>query len=674
MALADEQISKVTTIVNSKLGTVRGWAAQAQAAAATAIDAVGLLEPPNVEIQFPVAPVIGEPVEPSALAFPNATIANEPASAAFSGNAPPLTFEKPADIPSPVYGSPVAVPDRPNAAPPAPPTQYPTVAANTDVPDLPDLAVPATPTLDIPDPPDLISIDIPELTELADIEPFSEAPPEYSGEQSKMEGLIAKVEQLLVDSRDKLTAASESFAALQANKGASLTTGFLQLNADRAKRMRQQEDEAAAIVDREVLAKTKEARAIWASRNFSLVPGMLVDQVNELEIEGGRKIREASSKINQTFIKMAKEEFDKVMSIYIALEQNLLEYNLEVARRFLEEEKIRVRAQIELFNSVLELHKAKQSTVNAHIEAFRAQKQFSLERIGTYKTAVDGAVAKTAENEARIRIYGTQVQSLKTQTELYKSSTKAVLAPIEAYKAQLIGIKANADTAVANVQSYREAIKGYAAAVDAATAEVGAYAAQVQANSSVTGIEETNIRAYSEYIQQAVRSSSVYKTFAAEQSELLSAYLQTFREAAATNESFVRAQSAKVTAETQLTSAKVSAYEAYMRNFSSYNKALAEKTAAMMSHSMTSAENAARAQALINQAQSETDKVTAGALAAKAQALAGLAQGAMSALHVSASAQGTGSTASSYGYGISTTSNWGGTTSRSETKSQSLGA
>lgn len=671
MALADEQIAKVTEIVTGKLSVVQSWAQSARTAAQTALDSVGVLAPPPVLIQFPDAPTIPEPLEPRALDIPEPRVNNNPQSVTFSGTES-LSFEEPAEVPAPQYGVPVPVPSRPTDAPPSPPTQYPTASVGT-APVMPDISPPTAPVIGIPDPPDLVSISIPTLA-MPSVDPFNAELPAYDSESSRMGGLVAKAETLIAETRTQLAAAATAFAAAQASKGGELTQDFLALNDDRKKRMRQQEDEAVAVIDREVMAKTKEARTLWAARNFSLVPGMLVDQVNEIEIEGGRKVREASSKINQAAMKLAKDEFDKVMNIYLTLEQNLIEYNLEVARRSLEEEKVRVRAQMELFNSVLAMYKAKQSAVGAHIEVFQAQKQFALQQIGAYKTAVDGAVAATAENEARARIYSSQVQASKVQADLFKSSMKAALAPIEAYKAQLIGVKAEADTAVANIESYRESVKGYAAAVDAATAEVRAYAAQVQAVGASTSVAETNARAYAEYIQQAVRGSTVYKTFIAEQSEVMSAYMQTFREASNANEGFVRAQAAKVSAETEMTSAKISAFDKYVRSFSSYNRAMAEKTSAVMAHSMTSAENAARAQALVNQAQSEADKITAGALAGKAQALAGLAQGAMSALHVSASAQGTGSTSSSYGYGKNVSASGGGSRTLSESRTESISA
>jgi hypothetical protein len=121
-------------------------------------------------------------------------------------------------------------------------------------------------------------------------------------------------------------------------------------------------------------------------------------------------------------------------------------------------------------------------------------------------------------------------------------------------------------------------------------------------------------------------------------------------------------------------STRTNAYGQYANAQSVVNKTFAQLNEAKLSNSMAAAEHASRVNALNAQARAEQEKMNAGALAAKAQALAGLAQGAMSALHVSASASGNGSTSSSAGVSYGLSSNWGGGTSKSETYRQILSA
>ena len=679
--LADQQISKVSDIVYDKLATVTQWATDAKTAAQQAIESIGLLDVPNIEIQFPQAPEIQSPVAPSITSVPDYVVSNNPQSVTFTPTSQ-VSFVEPTTVPTPVYGTPVAVPDRPQATLPLPPTAYPTMA-NPSAPVAPTLSLPDVPVVQLPDAPALLSISVPTAPSIT-VESFGGTRPDNSGMLAVIDERIARIGAALTQANQRLSAkvdaakAAEKAAVLDPYFGNTAPEKSIYGEGDYQKnvpmdRMRSFHD-AVETIDRELMQKRDELTTAWAGKNFSLVPGMLVGQVNDLEIEAGRKVRELAGKINEETGKTALEDFSRIWELYVELEKSYIDVTLEQARRGLEEEKLRVRTQIELFNASLELYKSKLGSVSAYVEAYNAELSAQLELSRSYKVAVDGAIAETAENSARVAIYNAQVQVGKVQAETQTTALRAATAPLELYKAQLIGVKANADTAVANIEAYREAIRGYASAVETASAEVEAYAAQVAAVSSAAGVAETNAKAYATYIEEAARTNTVFKTFVTEQGEVLSANLQTFRDAGNTNESFLRAQAARIAGQAEITGARVSAFDNYVRNFSSYNRALADKTAAVMNHSMTSAENAARAQALLNQATAETDKIKAGALAGKASALAGLAQGAMSAMHVSASAQGSGSTGSSYGYNRSWTANWGGTTQKSESKVQRLSA
>ena len=673
MALADAQIDKVSGIVNGKLGAVMGWARSAETVATNAIDAIGKLTIPNIEIQFPEAPNLTAPEAPDSGAPPDHAVDVSPQSTTFAPTGT-ISLKTSAAIPDPLYGSAVDVPERPSVDIPAPPTSYPTVGVSA-VPSAPSLSTPASPEIVAPDFPeflDVVAVEIPPLA-LAD---FATPIPGHAATVAALKRIDAEIDKIYAQVegrfRNEQARANNLYKelVLGINRDSYLLLYTRRLDAQRKRLM----DEAASVVDREVVVKTEEATTLWASRNFSLAPGMLVDQVNELEIEGGRKVRDASSKINQEIAKIAAEDFKKELDFYMTLEQVFIDLHLEQIREASERQKIQVRQQIELFNASLELFNAKIAALNVDIEAYNTQLKSLLEYNAAYGKVVEGAIAETAVNEALLQVFNSQVQIQKAQTDVYSSGVKAAAAPLEAYKATLLGVKANADTIVANIGAYREAIKGYAAAVEATSSEVEAYASQIQAAASAGGVAETNARAYATNIQEAVRRNSVYKTFADEQADLLNANVQTFRDVVGANESFLRTQAAKVGAEAEIMSARAAAYDKQVRTFASYNKALADYTAATMSHSMTSAENVARAQALANQAAAEAAKIDAGAMAAKASALAGLAQGAMSALHVSASAQGTGGTTSSYSYSTNWTSNWGGTTRKSESKIQRLTA
>lgn len=664
MAYADAQIQKVTGIVTGKLNSVMGWARQASTAAENALAAIGHMAAPQIKLTAPKGADITAPQTPGSDAPPTTVISISPSTASFNGTGS-ISLITPREIPAPVYGVPASLPDRPTNILPSPPVNYPTVPVNA-LPVEMSVAAPVAPVLSLPPSPTFETV-APPTVRMPTLAAFSGALPDDSESNAQLAELVQRVDALIQQGesryRVKMTDYLNERGQLVQGYEQTITKNYEENLALHRKRLM---DGVASKIDRELAVELEKVNTFWASRNFSLVPGMAVDQTNDLQIEGGRKIREQASKINQEIAKLVADDFKLDLEFYVTLEQCLIELHLQQIRQQLAQEKIRVRAQLELFNAALELYNAKATAVNVSVDAYTTNLQAKIEASGAYKTVVDGAIASVAENEARVSVYGSQVQVLKAQTDVYGNQIKAATAPLEAYKGTLVGIKANTDTVVANIEAYREAVRGYAAAVDAATSEIDAFVAQSQAASSTANVYETNARAYAAHIQEAARRNNIYKTFTSEQSEVLSANLQAFREVVSTNEGYLRAHAAKVAAEADVVSARAGAYDKQIRAYSSYNKASADFSAATMSRSMTTAENAARQTALDNQGTAEQAKIDAGSLAARASALAGLAQGAMSAMHVSASAQGSGTTNSGYTGSQSWTSNWGGTTRQSE--------
>lgn len=673
--LAKAQIDKVTALVLSKLGLIQDWAFKSQQIAEDAIDGIGLLEVAPVSITFPAPPSLANPNNPATNEIPTGTIGGDPTSVAFTPT-DQLSFTAPTAIPQAEYGTPVSPSARPSPSLPLPPVAYPQVAL-TAAPTAPNLQLPSAPTFATPDAPALLSITIPEL-EFPTLEPFQEEAPEF--DKRDVEEVINRVDQIIQLGRSRIGAISGEFESDDAavrgivDKYNGVAPNDRDYANNRAYHRKRLFDEAATPINLERTSAVKKLTSEWAARNFSIVPGMLVGAVNDVEIEAGRRLRGEGAKINAELAKQALEDFQTFAELYFQIEQNLIDlYSLRLERE-VENEKLRVRAQIELFNAALAVFNSEQKIREIVAQAYKAQLAAVLEATSAQKTAIDGAIAETAENEARMSIYNTEVQMLKIQSDAYKAQVQASVVPIELYKASLSGLKAEADTQITNIEAYREALRAYAAAVGAVSEEIKAYSAEVQATTTSSEVNESNVRAYTTYIQESIKNANAYRTFASSQTEVLNANLQAFSDAAQVNESFVRAQASKITAQNQLAQQRSSAYLDYIQSYSTYNKALSQLNAARMTYSLTASENAARAEALANQAQAESDKIEAGALAAKASALSALAQGAMSAMHVSASASGSGSTSSSAGISAGLTSNWGGSTSKNESKTESLSA
>jgi hypothetical protein len=441
------------------------------------------------------------------------------------------------------------------------------------------------------------------------------------------------------------------------------------------------EETREAMIDKLVEAADLEAhKAVLtafdtaAARNFSDVYGVLVDGVNDIRYAAAQKIRDGMSEVNNRLAKEALANYQAGMELALVLEKAYISLYLEYARQVLESEKINVQIAIELFNASVALFNAQQRARQIHADAHRAHVQGIIAGMGAYPIAIDGAVAETAENEQRIQMYAADGQLVKARTTVYTASTKKELAPIETYKAEVGGIKAQADIVVANVESYRAAVGAYAQGVSGTTEVVNAFAAETAAKTSQANVYSSNAKAYASYVQEGAKRANTWKVFANTQGDVLRANVQTYQQAAETNQSFVRAQAAAIGAEAEIASSRASAYSSGLRAVSAYNRTTVDNAAAAQQYALVAAENAARAQSLLAIAQAETDRINAGAFSAQAQALAGLAQGAMSALHVSAGAEGTGSVAASAQWEEGADQLWGGNNAWNESKTEQLSA
>jgi hypothetical protein len=680
VALADAQINKVTDTVNDKLVTVRQWANRAQTAAETAINSVGTFQVPTIDIAATAAPTLAAPVNPSLSTPPLPSVFSSPVSVGFSESGQ-VTLVEPNEIPEPVYGTPELPADRPSLTAPTAPLEYPT-AEIPQLPAAPVLGSPQAPDLQRPDEPLFVSMALGAF-ELPEISAYEEVPPDAAETLASLEAELNKLNDLANVSTtafkqtietDVIATQIDAGLVDQYNAATKLAVtpgnkvGYL---ADLAENTRTFEIDK---IDKEASRKVDELFSNWAARNFSIAPGMLMDSVLDVQETVAEKVREVNSQVSleisqkrQALVEMHYKWFRTICDL-------AFELHMKLVRREVWKEKLRVELAMEQYNTTLSLFKAALGTNLTLVEAWEVQSRATLETGQAVPRELEGLLATTSEGQARLQMFSADSQLQEAKVDVYRSQTQLATAPLEVYKAKMGGLRSQSEVVLSNIQAYGAAVKAYAASVDAASAELDAFAAQAQAVTSGASVAETNTRAYGEYIQQSSRRYEAYRTFMSAQSDVLRANLSSFQAATQTNETFMRAQAAKVSAQAEITLARVSAFTNSIQAYGSYNRALSQYSAASLNHAMTAAENATRVQALAAQAQAETDRVNAGAISAKAQALAGLAQGAMSAMYVSASSQAAGSTSTgaSYSYGVS--SNWGGNADYSETRRQTLSA
>jgi hypothetical protein len=399
----------------------------------------------------------------------------------------------------------------------------------------------------------------------------------------------------------------------------------------------------------EVKRGVEEAFDTWASRNFTMPPGMLVKQVNAAQEVGAAKTAELNRDI---LIEAAKWEIENIRNAVqqgIALEGLKMNFHENLAKRTFEVAKYTAEAQMSLFNAFIGLYNAKVNAFQVHATIFKARIEAALTEVQVFKTQVDAMVAAGQLNQQKVEVFKAKVQALLSSAELYK--------------AEVEGTKAQADIIKTRFDVYRSEIQAFAEEVGAEKVKFDAYDSQVKAEASKAGIYESQVRAFAAGVQAQVAGAEV-------SSKNAMVKIEGIRAGATKLMAEAQAFSANASAQAGALQAHAAAYSARM----DAEKARAQASVAAAESQWRSADLAVRTNIAFSEMAvkqyeaSQTiaiQKAQVGVEAAKgmAQATAQATAGAMAAINVSASIGASGNSSQS--------SNWSESNSTSNSTSTS---
>jgi hypothetical protein len=223
-----------------------------------------------------------------------------------------------------------------------------------------------------------------------------------------------------------------------------------------------------------------EAMNFWASRGFTLPPGVLNARILEAFIEQTRAEADINDKILIQSSNLA-QEFEKFyMTTGVQVEQQLRDYSNQVANRTIDAAKAVVQTGIEIFNAQVLSFNAKLEAYKTMASVYETRIRAATLELEAYKTAMEGARIRGELNAQQIEIYKAQLSAVATVVELYKSEMQAAAVRAEIDRLKLDAFKATVDA--------------YSAKVGAKTAEYNLYQARIAG-------EESKIRLYSEQVK-----------------------------------------------------------------------------------------------------------------------------------------------------------------------------
>lgn len=390
----------------------------------------------------------------------------------------------------------------------------------------------------------------------------------------------------------------------------------------------------------ETARQVQEAVGEWASRDFTMPPGMLVKQASVIREQGRLRAAELNRDI---MIQAATWEIENIRFAVqqgMALEQLTSNLYENTAKRLFEVARFKAEAEINVFNARISLFNAQNGAFETLAGVYRTKLDGALAKLTAYKTAVDGQVALGQINQQRVEVFKARLSAVQSHVEVYQAMVRGAQVRSEAIKNQF--------------DAYRADVQAYAEQIGAEKVKFDAYESRLKGEQAKADIFDAQSRAYASTIQAVANKADVKVKGAQIKMEAARTKVSKFLADVDAYKAELQAGLGHVQYVTTAFQAQVEAWRAK----ASVNVADAEmqsrfadmNTRTLISYAeMQISEYQARMQKAIQEAQ-----VALEAAKAVGQYTAQLAAGAMSAAHVSASISGSGSASSSESQSTST--------------------
>jgi hypothetical protein len=498
----------------------------------------------------------------------------------------------------------LTLPDAPSMGTHTAPSR-PDVDTALSYPASPDLAMPTMDTLSAITLPDFVYPEFPDFTDQPPVaaltvpEPFINwAEPQYQSEM--LDALQAQVREMMAGSTGMPRAVEDALFARARERDSAETNRAVQ-----------------------------EAVDTFASRGFSMPPGMLAKQINVVREQGRLKAAETNRDILTQAAQWQIDAIRFAVQQGLALEQLTTNLYSNMVGRLFEVAKYQAESQLNVFN--------------AQVSLFNAQSQAFANLVQVYKTKVDAANAKLQAYKTAIDAQVAIGQLNAQKVDIYKARLGAVQTSVDLFRAQMEAVKVRADVIATQFQVYRTEVDAYAQEIGAEKLKFDAYSAQVQGETAKANLLDAQARVYATTIQGLsskadIRAKGAQLRMDAAKTRVqkyladLDAYKAEMQASLQQVQYGVQVFQAKVEAWKATATADISAAEAQSR-YADMQTRTNISYAEMQIH-----EYQANIQKAIQQAQ-----VTLEAAKAMGSYCAQLAAGAMSAMHVSAGVSGSGS-------------------------------
>ena len=346
-----------------------------------------------------------------------------------------------------------------------------------DVPAAPGVNLPSVDpqlNLDLPDPPQLLNINVSkfdgiQLPEIdADAPEFTIVAPtirEYVPGAGYTSGLLSALEAELQDRIE--------------NGGTGLPLDAENAIWDRA-REREYKQANDALLELERMEEM----------GYHMPPGVYMDGRVKIQTELGKNIAGQSREVMIEQARLEQSNIQQALTVAQTVEAKNLDINNAMEQRSFESARFATEAGVSIYNGKVRAFGAMVEAFRAKIAIYDAQVRAELGRVEAFKAEIDAEQTKAQINQARVDQFRVLTDAALSRVEVFKAEIDGIRtkAEIERLKIEIFGEQVRAhgnevNAYTAQVEGFRAAIGAEASKQDAFNSAVSAYGAQVDASS-----------------------------------------------------------------------------------------------------------------------------------------------------------------------------------------------
>lgn len=239
--------------------------------------------------------------------------------------------------------------------------------------------------------------------------------------------------------------------------------------------------------DRIIRQQVQEAVEDWANRGYDAPPGMLAKRLDNIREEGSLKKLGLQREV---VIKAMEEELTNLRFAVregIAAEQLFVQIHLAAVERLFLVQRLHIEFQIQINNLLVEIYKARLQENLIRAQVYEVQVRAALAEIEVFKALIEAERAKTEVNKVLIESYTAEIESRTALVEMYKAQVEAVAVQARVFETE--------------VRAYGEEVQAFATRVDADKTRFDAYESRIRGELAKANIIEAEARAYQAEVQ-----------------------------------------------------------------------------------------------------------------------------------------------------------------------------